>query len=124
MSKFKLEFTLKQHTPIIHFQSDQSGATLRATELKPKLDRFLIEMFDKEKVDYSKFLIGDQDGALDYKVKIETSRIKTERIEKVNKKGKDINNALFFGNMKPKDMSSQDFEKIRKKFQIHQNIFL
>lgn len=26
---------LKQHTPIIHFQWDQKGATLRATELKP-----------------------------------------------------------------------------------------
>ncbi len=41
MSKFKIAFTLIQHTPIIHFQSDQSGATLRATELKPKLDRFI-----------------------------------------------------------------------------------
>jgi hypothetical protein len=70
MSKFKLEFTLKQHTPIIHFQSDQAGATLRATELKPKFDRFLIEAFEKEGVDYSKFLIAGQDGALDYKVKI------------------------------------------------------
>ena len=40
-SKFKIKFTLKQHTPIIHFQSEQAGATLRATELKPKLDKFL-----------------------------------------------------------------------------------
>ena len=40
---FKLEFTLKQHTPIIHFQHEQDGATLRATELKPKLDKYLIE---------------------------------------------------------------------------------
>ncbi len=32
---------LKQHTPIIHFQWDQAGATLRATELKPKLDRYI-----------------------------------------------------------------------------------
>ncbi len=38
-----LNFTLKQHTPIIHFQHDQDGATLRATEVKPKLDRFIIE---------------------------------------------------------------------------------
>ena len=45
-SKFKVNFTLKQHTPIIHFQSDQSGATLRATELKPKLDSFLIEQLN------------------------------------------------------------------------------
>ena len=40
-TKFQVEFTLKQHTPIIHFQSDQKGATLRATELKSKLDRFI-----------------------------------------------------------------------------------
>ena len=70
MSKFKLEFTLKQHTPIIHFQSEQSGATLRATELKPKFDRFLIELFDKEQIDYKDFLIAGQERALDYKVKI------------------------------------------------------
>jgi hypothetical protein len=38
-----LSFTLKQHTPIIHFQHDQDGATLRATEVKPKLDQFLFE---------------------------------------------------------------------------------
>ena len=40
---YKLEFTLKQHTPLIHFQHDQAGATLRATEVKPKLDKFLRE---------------------------------------------------------------------------------
>ncbi len=40
---FQLTFTLKQHTPIIHFQHDQAGATLRATELKPKLDQYIIE---------------------------------------------------------------------------------
>ena len=42
------EFVLQQITPMIHFQSNQKGATLRATELKPKLDRFLIEMSDGE----------------------------------------------------------------------------
>ena len=69
VSKFRLNFTLKQHTPIIHFQSDQSGATLRATELKPKLDRFLLEQVEgipfKENANGSK--------SLDYKVKIEYS---------------------------------------------------
>ncbi len=35
------EFTLKQHTPIIHFQANDTGATLRASEVKPKLDRFI-----------------------------------------------------------------------------------
>lgn len=42
-SDFQLTIKLKQHTPIIHFQHDQEGATLRATEVKPKLDRFIIE---------------------------------------------------------------------------------
>lgn len=44
-NKFKLCIHLKQHTPIIHFQHDQEGATLRATEVKPKLDRFIYNKF-------------------------------------------------------------------------------
>ena len=37
-----LTVTLKQHTPLIHFQHDQYGATLRASEVKPKLDKFIL----------------------------------------------------------------------------------
>lgn len=62
MSNYKLTFKLKQHTPIIHFQHDQHGATLRASELKPKLDKFLIEnSFDGilNFNSYKDFLIGD-----------------------------------------------------------------
>ncbi len=83
MSQFKVEFTLKQHTPIIHFQSDQSGATLRATELKPKFDRFLKKYaFNDSFEEYKAFLIGydekkkhskkdfDWKEAFDYKIKI------------------------------------------------------
>lgn len=87
-SKFKLCFKLKQHTPIIHFQSDQTGATLRATELKPKLDKFLIKYaFDNDFEKYKEYLIGYKEPkkptdrkmteedflgkkAFDYKVKI------------------------------------------------------
>lgn len=36
---------LVQQTPIIHFQHDQPGATLRATELKPKLDRWISRLY-------------------------------------------------------------------------------
>ena len=32
---------LKQHTPVLHFQAD-AAAPIRATELKPKLDKFII----------------------------------------------------------------------------------
>ena len=38
----KLKIELKQHTPLIHFQHDQEGATLRASEVKPKLDRYIL----------------------------------------------------------------------------------
>jgi len=79
-SKFKLCFTLKQHTPLIHFQANQNGATLRATELKPKLDRFLLTKLGKG--DYEKgkeeakrkgWLIGKgEHPALDYKIKIQS----------------------------------------------------
>lgn len=62
MSDYKLTFKLKQHTPIIHFQHDQFGATLRASELKSKLDKFLIENSFGGILNfgsYKEFLIGD-----------------------------------------------------------------
>jgi len=69
MSNFKLSFTLKQYTPIIHFQSDQAVATLRASELKPKFDRFLIALKHPD----IKPLKGTQgEKYFDYKVKITT----------------------------------------------------
>lgn len=37
----KLSFQLEAQSPMIHFQLEQSGATLRASEMKPKLDRYL-----------------------------------------------------------------------------------
>lgn len=43
MPDFIKKFPLKQHTPLIHFQHDQDGATLRATELRPKIDAWIIE---------------------------------------------------------------------------------
>lgn len=72
-----LTVNLKQHTPMWHFQWDHPGCTLRATELKPKLDKFLIAKM-KEKggsipddywTDPQKK--GEKDFyALDYKVSI------------------------------------------------------
>lgn len=48
-----VKISLTQHTPIIHFQSSQKGATLRATELKAKLDKFIIS--ELETIDGSLF---------------------------------------------------------------------
>jgi len=41
---YKKEFILKQHSPHIHFQIEDNtkGVTLRATEFKPRFDRFLL----------------------------------------------------------------------------------
>lgn len=47
-----------------HFQADTAGCVLRATEVKPKLDRFLRT---KEKLDKSWF-VKDREDALDYKL--------------------------------------------------------
>lgn len=70
-----LTITLKQHTPIIHFQHDQEGATLRATEVKPKLDKYLIEKKGGwEKIPKEWKIGGGMEGqkALDYKLSIQT----------------------------------------------------
>lgn len=50
----KTTVILKQQTPLIHFQAEQEGAILRASELRPKIDKFIIdslEDFDKELFD-------------------------------------------------------------------------
>lgn len=91
---FKLKFSLTQHTPIIHFQHDQVGATLRATEVKPKLDRFLIKNFKKNGIDYKRFISDesvDKNPPLDYKIKIKSTNIKVTEIP--------TRSPLFFGNM-------------------------
>lgn len=44
----KLNYQLLQQTPMIHFQSDDMGATLRGSELKPKLDRFIRNRYSRE----------------------------------------------------------------------------
>lgn len=69
MSKFERRFQLIQHTPMIHFQGDQMGATLRASELKPKLDEFLKKKIQNRKA-YEKWLIPEQEEALNYKVRV------------------------------------------------------
>lgn len=87
---YKLEIKLKQHTPLIHFQHDQEGATLRASEVKPKLDRFIIEKVFRNNFNSCKeYLLGyssKNEGALrekftnnnfralDYKMRIEAQR--------------------------------------------------
>ncbi|MDR1553103.1 MAG: hypothetical protein LBS69_06545 [Prevotellaceae bacterium] len=84
----KLEITLKQHTPLIHFQHEQEGATLRATEVKPKLDRFILTKlgdgdYEKGKViaKEKNWLVGKGDKpALDYKMRITAENVSSQPI--------------------------------------------
>lgn len=48
MNDWQKEYKLVQHTPLIHFQHSEPHACLRATEVKPKLDRFLIEQLEED----------------------------------------------------------------------------
>ncbi|MCT4594736.1 MAG: hypothetical protein N4A57_10780 [Anaeromicrobium sp.] len=60
-----LPIKLQQNTPIIHFKHNDEEASIRATELKPKLDRFLIkEVFDGDKNfdKYKRYLMGYKEG--------------------------------------------------------------
>ena len=90
---YKLEIKLKQHTPLIHFQHDQEGATLRASEVKPKLDRFILGKLSSEEKEQ-----GQNDGWikvkgdktwLDYKMRIEANGFQDISIpvKKVKKNG-------------------------------------
>lgn len=67
----KITIELAQHTPMLHFDRTP-GATLRATEVKPKLDRFLIKNLFRDPNVYSGFLIPET-NALDYKMRIKSS---------------------------------------------------
>ncbi len=118
VSRCKVEFMLEQHTPIIHFQSEQMGATLRATELKPKFDRFLLQ----QEKDLPTVKNANGSLSLDYKVKIVALSPQIEEIEKTNpKNGKKISDPLFFGNMgdskKKKFITSKSIQVEFKSFE-------
>ncbi|NFJ77600.1 hypothetical protein FC914_18660, partial [Clostridium botulinum] len=94
----KLKIGLKQHTPLIHFQSEQPGAILRATEVKSKLDKFLKKYaFPGGFEEYKQYLIGYKTDkkdkiedfgdkqAFDYKLRIYTEN--PNKIQKINIKG-------------------------------------
>jgi len=62
-----VNISLTQHTPIIHFQGCQKGATLRATELKPKIDKFIVselETIDEDIFKHYKDFINEHNFPL------------------------------------------------------------
>jgi len=65
---FEKTYKLIPQTPLIHFQHRQSGATLRASEVKPKLDKFLLEKAKTEGLDTTGWFVGET-KALNYKLR-------------------------------------------------------
>ena len=146
----KLEIKLKQHTPLIHFQHDQDGATLRASEVKPKLDKFILKQlgggdYEKGKAEAKAkgWLVGKGDHpALDYKTRIESPKRVLELKRSngfkkkpktgdfvLNEKGEKIlkyeTMPLFFGNMndkEPKNMVMADEEISLSFFSLHDKL--
>ena len=93
MYSFQKEYDLTAHSPLIHFQYDSSGATLRATEVKPKLDRYIL----KHCKDIPKEWIRDNVNgkiSLDYKLRI----IATESKPPFNI-GRGTPYDIYYGNM-------------------------
>lgn len=116
---FTINFSLKQQTAIIHFQFDQSDATLRATEVKAKLDKFIwAAEWQNDLSKGWKYLIGASKGfnadlqkkflekgfrALDYKISFKSHGFKYEEVSDKF--------PLYFGNME-----SDIEEKSKKHF--------
>ncbi|MBP3610160.1 MAG: hypothetical protein J6J42_07490 [Lachnospiraceae bacterium] len=109
--RFKLVLPLEAQMPMIHFQSTQCGATLRASEVKPKLDRFLIGKMMKEagkdlsglKKDGNYkglFLDAGSEGndGLDYKLQI-TERDVVREVDLSKNEDKKENYTMFYANM-------------------------
>jgi len=63
-----LEISLRQDTFLIHFQGDQECAMPRPTEIKPKLDKFLISKINDHP--FSAFWINTKNNSLKYALKI------------------------------------------------------
>lgn len=117
---YTLKVTLKQHTPLIHFQHDQEGATLRASEVKPKLDKYILAQLGNGKFEQGKSIAKDKGwlvgkgnhAALDYKIRINAMGFQdvTIPIKLVRKNGEvqmdEIGRQLYVTNNYPDNNTS------------------
>ncbi len=90
---FQKVYSLTPHSPLIHFQWDIDGATLRATEVKPKLDRYI---FKHRKDIPEEWIRNDVNGkvSLDYKMRI----VATENNDTIQL-GRNTPYDIYYGNM-------------------------
>lgn len=107
MSDWQKEYKLIQHSPLIHFQHSEPHACLRATEVKPKLDRFLIEQAKTDQLcsndKWKRWLIGDgSQQSFDYMMRITPNGNvveKSQTIEIALANGRGNIHKNYFGNM-------------------------
>ena len=90
MNDWHKEYKLVQHTPLIHFQHSEPHACLRATEVKPKLDRFLIEQLEKDDRfgdgRWKKWFVGDgSQQSFDYMMRITPNSEQVERTQSIER---------------------------------------
>ena len=65
-------YNLTAQTPLIHFQWRMKDATLRASEVKPKLDRFIVKSFKESgNTVPEEWYELEKTGSLDYKMQIQ-----------------------------------------------------
>ncbi len=131
MYDWQKEYKLVQHTPLIHFQHSEPHACLRATEVKPKLDRFLIEQLEKDvrfgDGRWKKWFVGDgSQQSFDYMMRITPNSEQVERTHSIERAIAKIENQdykrfhgihkNYFGNMASEKKREEKKKAIRETF--------
>lgn len=131
MNDWQKEYKLVQHTPLIHFQHSEPHACLRATEVKPKLDRFLIEQLEKDDRfgdgRWKKWFVGDgSQQSFDYMMRITPNSEQVERTQSIERAIAKIENQdykrfhgihkNYFGNMASEKKREEKKKAIRETF--------
>lgn len=123
LEKSTIEFELEQITPMIHFQGEEQGAGIRASDLKPRFDAFLKRyLYDfgneetKEKI--KKYILKQSEGegdndkiAYDYKVKV-INEGKDNKITFYKDKNKNAYYGSFYGKLEDNKNSYYDRIKV------------
>lgn len=103
------EIPIKQHSPMLHFH-EQSEVTIRSTDLKPRLDRYIRKNNDLE-----------EDVRLRYQLKV----IPKKRAEKIPL-NRGLHSGLYFGDMGegPQKICLYHYDSIILKFNAYFNLKL
>lgn len=107
---FTMKYELKQHTMLLHFQAKPPYAEnicLRASEVKPKLDRFILKKLEEKdnlKKNHPSWIQAEhqngKDIALKYRMTIKTYKTEVKQPSDIPK--------IYYGNM-----NKQDSDKLR-----------